>query len=123
MVIRKCDLYLVSVVKYLIVIITFFLVCSCKEKEYNTTKAFVYRVDSYHWGYGNFKLRVNYRYHLNGINYEDSFKYKQGRIYHNKKFEEGDSVLIKFQKNKPWKSEFIKMGYDKDYMEGLIKVD
>ncbi len=94
-------------------------IVSCKEPEYKKTRAFVYNVETYHWGAGYFKLRVYYKYNINGVIYKDFFKYNLGRIYNKKDFGQGDSFLIRFQKNKHWKTQFVRITYDKDYIEYL----
>lgn len=92
---------------------SFILLQGCNDKsiEYQYTTAFVFKTEPIHWGRGFYKLLVYYEFHYNNKVYQD--KYKDNRLAHiyGMRFNEGDSVIIKFPKGNIEKSTIVKRIY------------
>lgn len=104
-----------NVIKYITIIFLFLIGVSCKEdlKEYEYCMAYVYKSQPIHWGFGYYKLVVYYKFNYNGKGYKGKYKYNKLSEIYSKKFNEGDSVLIKFPKDDITKSAIVKLSYIK----------
>ena len=110
-------------VRVTITLLALITVFSCKENVYDgNAKSYLYKIMTIHKGRGYYELKVFYRFTFEDNYYESDFNYDLGRIYNVSPFEEGDSLLIKFDKNDPKKSKFLKISYDKSFFEKVKKV-
>jgi hypothetical protein len=94
--------------------IIFFCYC-CQDKDFIKVKAYVFNVNSFHWGGGNFKLFVQYKYFVNDKEYKGFFKYNLGKPKLTLPFGIGDSVMIKCSLNRPSKSKYLYKTYSNTF--------
>lgn len=111
---------IMNTIRYVIIILVLFFVgfrCSEDQKEYKYCMAYVYKSQPIHWGYGYYKLMVYYEFNYNGKEYKGEYKFNELAHIYSKKYNEGDSVLIKFPKDDIMKSTVVKLKYikSKDY--------
>lgn len=105
-----------NLTKYIIITIIIFFVgigCSKESKEYKYCMAYVYKSQPIHWGYGCYKLMIYYKFNYNGKKYKGTYKYNKLAHIYSKKFNEGDSILIKFPKDDVAEITVVKLKYIK----------
>lgn len=110
--------YTLKDLKVLMIFLCLFF-CGCSNHENIKKHAFVYKSDKVHIGNGNFKLLIYYKYEYNDIEYKGNSFSSHGRMYNKKMIEVGDSVLVLIRKDKPKKSKYIRLLFDKDFNEDL----
>jgi hypothetical protein len=102
--------------KSIFVIIVLILSTGCK-KEYEYSNACIYKTDFVAWdgGRGLYKLYVSYEFEYNDSIYKGNNPTKGlYQPWANKRYREGDSILIQYPKGKPSKSEVMRLIYMKD---------
>ena len=72
------------------------------------TDAIVYNTNRYHIGRGLYEHKVMYTYSVDSVNYYGEFIAEDWTWQLTSSYKEGDILLIKYNKNEPRDSKFIK---------------
>lgn len=88
---------------------------SCKKnpEDYQYCVARIYKTQPAHWGRGYYKLTIFYEFSYDGTLYQQTYKDNRLAKIYAVRFDEGDSVLIKFPREKIHKSTIVKRTYIK----------
>jgi hypothetical protein len=101
--------------KFVFLLLIYALLFGCnqyKTKEYIHSSAYIIKTNHIHMGYGLYKLKVTYEYVVNDSIIVGDFIHKYERIT-TKSFSHGDSIIIRYNKEIPHDSEFVKISFKK----------
>ncbi len=89
-------------------------VFGCSRATIDNPDYIIAHVDStrhIHWGRGFYKLKVYYSFQETEVTFTGVYEHKLEKAY-TSKYEPGDSVLVKFDSEKPDNNELIKIVYN-----------
>lgn len=105
-----------NIIRYFL-ILALLINASCNENkvmEYKYAIACVTKTHSIHQGYSFYKLMVYYEFTYNKKRYKGKYKDNNLSQIYSRKYSQGDSILIKFPKNRINESVIIKRKYIKE---------
>lgn len=87
------------------------LACS-HEKKSGFTKKHVTNITYRHWGRGNYKIQLHYRFENRGDTINSCSELKNLSMWESSIYNVGDTILIVFNKDNVQETKFIKRTYN-----------
>ena len=85
-----------------------FVACSDDKKEFFYKKAYVTNISYRHWGRGNFKIQLHYRFEYKGDTINACSELKKMSMWNSSIYNVSDTVLILVNKDDLQQTRFVR---------------